>query len=71
MENKRGYKVRNFIVPDWVRKTLHKFLAQDISYFLLATRRIQTIQRGFHSESMEAIRESCAMSSSRREIPAY
>ena len=71
MENKRGYKVRNFIVSDWVCKTSHTFLAQDISLFSLATRRIQTIQRGFHSESMEAIREPCAMSSSRRGIPAY
>ena len=33
--------------------------------------RIQTIQRGFHLESMEAIRKPCATSSSRRGFTAY
>ena len=71
------YGVRNFSVVGYVGETLHTFSAQGFFLYLLATgkfrkeRRIQISQRGVHSESIEAIRGSCATSSSRQGVPAY
>ena len=68
--------VRNFNVVGFVGETSYTFSAQGIFLFLLATGRIQkgtkdSDQRCSHSESIGAIRELCATSSSRQGISAY
>ena len=79
-ERKGSYKKRNFSVPDKVGETSRTFSGSQHRVFPFSCwlregfrkeQRIQIIQRGLHSESMEAIRAPCATSSSRRGIPAY
>ena len=74
---KWNYGVRNFSVVGYVGETSHMFSAQGISLLFLATIRIhngakdKTGQRGFHLESMEAVREPCATTNSWKRVPAY